>query len=174
MNFSHLDENGRARMVDVSGKPETARTAIACVMVEFEKEVFNKIINEGVSKGDIFAVAKVAAIMASKKTSELIPLCHPVFLNVCDIRFDLDHEKSAIRIYSLARTRETTGVEMEAIVSVNIAAITIYDMCKALSKKIKINRCSLLYKSGGKSAVFKNDEITAGDLKVISEWIEPV
>lgn len=170
--FSHLDENGRVSMVDVSGKKRTERTAIAAITISFEKSVFSKIIAEGVSKGDVLCIAKTAGIMAAKKTSELIPLCHPVFLSNCDIKFHADEKKCSIDIYSRARTTDLTGVEMEAIIAAQIAAATVYDMCKALSKKIKISDLSLLYKSGGKSGVFKNEDAPAEKFKCVSEWIK--
>ncbi len=169
--FSHLDEHGRVNMVDVSGKKRTERTAIATATIFFEKSVFSKIISEGVSKGDVLCIAKTAGIMASKKTAELIPLCHPVFLSNCDIKFYIDEEKHSIDIYSRAKTTDLTGVEMEAIIAVQIAAVTIYDMCKALSKKIRISDSALLYKSGGKSGIFKNEDAPAEKLERVSEWM---
>ncbi len=169
--FSHLDENGRVSMVDVSGKKRTERTAIAAVTVFFEKSVFSKIISEGVSKGDILCIAKTAGIMAAKKTAELIPLCHPVFLSNCDLKFHVNEKRSSIEIYSRAKTTDLTGVEMEAIIAAQTAAATVYDMCKALSKKIKISDLELLYKSGGKSGVFKNENAPAEKLERVSEWM---
>lgn len=169
--FTHLDENNKAKMVDVSAKIRTARTAIARITVAFDRATFKKISEEGVAKGDIFAVAKIAAIMAAKKTAELIPLCHPIFLSCCDVKFVMKKEDNEILIYSLAKTSEVTGVEMEAIIAAQTAAAAVYDMCKALSKKIKINGCELVYKSGGKSGIFKNDDIFGAALKDIEDWL---
>jgi len=169
--FSHLDEHGRVNMVDVSGKERSPRTAIAAAAIFFEKTVFAKIISEGVSKGDILCIAKTAGIMAAKKTSELIPLCHPVFLSNCDLKFYVNEKKHSIEIYSRAKTDDLTGVEMEAIIAAQIAAATVYDMCKALSKKIKISEIELLYKSGGKSGVFKNENAPAEKFGRVSEWL---
>lgn len=169
--FTHLDENNKAKMVDVSAKTRTARSAIAAITVAFDPATFKKISEEGVAKGDIFAVAKIAAIMAAKKTAELIPLCHPIFLSCCDVKFVLKKAENEILIYSLARTNEVTGVEMEAIIAAQTAAAAVYDMCKAVSKKIKITDCELVYKSGGKSGTFKNDDIFAAARKDIEDWL---
>lgn len=170
--FTHLDENNKAKMVDVSGKTRTARSAIARITVAFDRATFKKVSEEGVAKGDIFAVAKIAAIMAAKKTAELIPLCHPIFLSCCDVKFVLKNDENEILIYSLAKTSEVTGVEMEAIIAAQTAAAAVYDMCKAVSKKIKITCCELVYKSGGKSGIFKNDDIFGAALKDIEDWLE--
>jgi len=154
--FTHIGSDGKLKMVDVSGKKSSSRTAVAMVSVSFEKSVFEKIIGEGVEKGDIFCVAKTAAIMAAKKTPDLIPLCHPLMLSRCDAKFAVDSKKRAIHIFTMARTEGVTGVEMEAIVAALAAAATVYDMCKAVSKKIEIGGCSLLFKSGGKSGTYKS------------------
>lgn len=169
--FTHLDENSKAKMVDVSGKAKTARSAVARIKVVFDGVTFKKISCAGVKKGDIFAVSKIAAIMAAKKTAELIPLCHPIFLSCCDVKFVLRKETCSILVYTLAKTSETTGVEMEAIIAAQAAAAAIYDMCKAVSKKIKITDCELIYKSGGKSGIFKNDNIFEESEKDIGDWI---
>lgn len=171
MEFSHLDKNGRVKMVDVSSKQKTQRTAIAMASVRFPAECFDKIITDGVSKGDIFCIAKTAGIMGAKKTSELIPLCHPIFMASCDIKYKIDKEINVIYIYSQAKSLDYTGVEMEAIVAANIAAVTIYDMCKAVSKNIMISDCTLLYKTGGKSGIFKNENIASKHFENITEWL---
>lgn len=169
--FTHLDKDNKAKMVDVSGKIKTARAAVASIKVVFDRKTFKLITESGVAKGDIFASAKIAAIMAAKKTAELIPLCHPIFLNFCDVKFIVKKKENSILIYSLAKTMEVTGVEMEAIIAVQTAAATIYDMCKAASKKITITDCRLVYKSGGKSGGFKNEAVFEDAFEFIKEWL---
>ena len=150
-DFSHIDKNGKAAMVDVSEKNITERTAEAYAEVKVSKKVFSKIKLNEVAKGDVLTVAKIAGIQAAKKTSELIPLCHNIFISKIDLNFELNEESNTIEIYSFAKTNSVTGVEMEALTAVNIAAITIYDMCKSIDKSIKINNIHLLSKTGGKS-----------------------
>lgn len=169
--FTHLDENNKAKMVDVSAKSRTARTAVARITVAFDRATFKKISKEGVAKGDIFAVAKIAGIMAAKKTAELIPLCHPIFLSCCDVKFVLKKDENRILIYALARTFDATGVEMEAIIAAQTAAAAVYDMCKAVSKKIRIDCCELVFKSGGKSGTFKNDDVFAEAARDAGDWL---
>jgi cyclic pyranopterin monophosphate synthase len=153
--FTHLDKNGKAVMVDVSEKDTTERTAKAYGEVKTSKEVFKKIKLNEVAKGDVLTVAKIAGIQAAKKTSELIPLCHNIFISKIDISFNLNEEFSTIEITSFAKTNAVTGIEMEALTAVNIAALTIYDMCKAIDKSIEITNVHLLSKSGGKSGDYK-------------------
>lgn len=150
-DFSHIDKNGKAAMVDVSEKNITERTAEAYAEVNVSEKVFSKIKLNEVTKGDVLTVAKIAGIQAAKKTSELIPLCHNIFISKIDLNFELNEESTTIEIYSFAKTNSVTGVEMEALTAVNIAAITIYDMCKSIDKSIKINNIHLLSKTGGKS-----------------------
>ncbi|MCH7721739.1 MAG: cyclic pyranopterin monophosphate synthase MoaC [Bacteroidetes bacterium] len=150
-DFSHIDKNGKAAMVDVSEKNITERTAEAYAEVNVSEKVFSKIKLNEVAKGDVLTVAKIAGIQAAKKTSELIPLCHNIFISKIDLNFELNEESNTIEIYSFAKTNSVTGVEMEALTAVNIAAITIYDMCKSIDKSIKINNIHLLSKTGGKS-----------------------
>ncbi len=169
--FTHLNENGEAQMVDVSAKKETPRLAIATITVVFDESTFAKVREGKTAKGDMLAVAKIAAISAAKKTAELIPLCHPIFLSLCDARFFNDEKKNRIIIYTMAKTTAVTGVEMEAVIAAQTAAAAIYDMCKAVSKKIKITRCELLYKSGGKSGIFKNGRAFAAAYKHIKIWL---
>ncbi len=152
--FSHLDEEGRARMVDVGSKRETLRHAIAGCTVRLNESTFNLLKERALPKGDVLATARIAGIQAAKRTSELIPLCHPVFVSHVDISFEIDDENLSLLIKGEARTSGKTGVEMEALVAVQVAALTIYDMCKAVQKDIVITDCRLLYKSGGKSGVF--------------------
>ncbi len=169
--FTHLDQDNKASMVDVSNKIKTARAAVAAIKVVFDRETFIKVTESGVSKGDIFAVSKIAAIMAAKKTAELIPLCHPIFLSRCDAKFVVEKKDNSILIFTLAKTSEVTGVEMEAIIAAQSAAAAIYDMCKAVSKKIKITDCQLVYKSGGKSGIFKNETIFEDAFEYIKDWL---
>ncbi len=149
--LSHLDAEGRARMVDVSGKDETIREAIAEVRVIMTPETLALIERGGVAKGDVLAVARVAGIMAAKRTGELIPLCHPLPVDAVDVDFDSDADRGELRIRTRARTRARTGVEMEAMTAASVAALTVYDMCKAAEKGIRIEGLCLLEKHGGKS-----------------------
>ncbi len=149
--FSHLTENGKLHMVDVGGKPDAERVAIAKAEVIFPEEVYPKIVSQDVPKGDFLACAKVAGILAGKKTPELIPLCHPLPISQIDIEFNFIPERFAIEITARVKTVAKTGVEMEALTAVSISALTIYDMCKSLHKGIKITNIRLVYKSGGKS-----------------------
>lgn len=156
--LTHLDEKGNAVMVDVSDKNKTVREALATATVKMDKSTLSTIVNEGVKKGDVFGVARIAGIMAAKKTPELIPLCHPIFLNSVKIDFSIDENKSEITIYSTAKSYDVTGVEMEAMTGASIAALAIYDMCKAIDKGIIISEIKLMKKSGGKSGTFIREE----------------
>jgi len=149
--FSHLTEKGELHMVDVSEKPDTERVAIAKAEVIFPEEIYPRIISQDIPKGDFLACARIAGILAAKKTSELIPLCHPLPISKIDIEFNFIPEKFSIEITGSVKTVGKTGVEMEALTSVCVAALTIYDMCKSLHKGIKITNVRLIYKSGGKS-----------------------
>ncbi|NKF07825.1 cyclic pyranopterin monophosphate synthase MoaC [Clostridium gasigenes] len=152
--LTHFDESGNARMVDVSEKDKSKRVAIAVSKIRVNHETL-KLIEEGkIGKGDVLGVARVAGIMASKQTSNLIPMCHPIMISSCDIEFEIDNEKSEINIKSIVKLVEKTGVEMEALMAVTIAALTIYDMCKALDKRMVIEDTHLLKKTGGKSGEF--------------------
>lgn len=150
-NFSHTDKSGKAKMVDVSSKGQTLRTAKAFAEVQVSKEVFEKIKNNEIQKGDVLTIAKLAGIQAAKKTSELIPLCHNIFISSVDVNLSLNEKKKFVEISSFAKTTAQTGIEMETLTAVSIAALTIYDMCKALDKSITIKEIKLLSKSGGKS-----------------------
>ncbi len=152
--LSHLDKKGNAHMVNLSGKSVTYREAVAMGVVKMKKDTLTTIINEGVKKGDVLAVARVAGIMAAKKTPELIPLCHPIFINSVNIEFNIDEKKSLIQVFSTVSCEEKTGVDMEAMVSVSVACLTIYDMCKGIDKSIEIGEIKLLKKTGGKSGTF--------------------
>lgn len=149
--FSHLKSDGSLHMVDVSNKNFTERVAIAKGEVIFPQEIYDKILSQDVPKGDFLACARVAGILAAKKTGELIPLCHPLPLSQVDISFQFLQEKYALEITAKVKTVAPTGVEMEALTAVSVAALTIYDMCKALHKGIKIENIRLVYKRGGKS-----------------------
>jgi cyclic pyranopterin phosphate synthase len=149
--FSHLTEKGELHMVDVSEKLDTERVAVAKAEVIFPEEIYPQIISQDIPKGDFLACAKVAGILAAKKTPELIPLCHPLPITKIDIEFKFIPEKFAIEVTGKVKTVAKTGVEMEALIATSIAALTIYDMCKSLHKGIKITDIRLIYKSGGKS-----------------------
>ncbi len=151
MDFTHINEEGRARMVDVSGKADTERVAEARAAVRMQPETLEAIRSGGVKKGDVLAVAQVAGIMAAKQTSSLIPMCHPLMLTSVDISFDLDQDNNRIIIHSRVKTTGKTGVEMEAMTAAAVAALTIYDMAKAIDRWMVIEEVLLLEKSGGKS-----------------------
>jgi cyclic pyranopterin phosphate synthase len=149
--LSHLDESGRARMVDVTAKRETAREAVATGTVRMKPETLALIQSGGVPKGDVIGVAQVAGVMAAKRTSELIPMCHPLLLTDVDVQIRRDGQESALQITATVRSTGKTGVEMEALTAVAVAALTVYDMCKAVERGIRIDGVRLLKKSGGKS-----------------------
>ena len=149
--FTHLTRDGQIQMVDVTSKPSSERVAIAKAEVLFPEEIYPKVVAQDLPKGDFLACARIAGIMAAKKTFELIPLCHPLPITKVDIDFNFLEEKSALEITSKVKTIAQTGVEMEALTAVSVAALTVYDMCKALHKGIKITNIRLVYKSGGKS-----------------------
>jgi cyclic pyranopterin monophosphate synthase len=156
--LSHLDEQGRARMVDVSDKDTTSRTAVARGTIHMRAETLALILDDKIEKGDVFSVARVAGIMAAKKTSELIPMCHP--LNITSVEIDLTPaEKPArVEIEASVRVSGKTGVEMEAMTAVSAAGLTIYDMCKAVDREMSIGEIRLVKKSGGKSGTFIRKE----------------
>ncbi len=156
MELTHFNEQGRARMVDVSEKPQTFRVARAAATVNMAKATMDKIRAGAIGKGDVLAVAQVAGIMAAKKNSDLIPMCHPLLLTKADVSFEL--EDTALHIFSEIRCRGETGVEMEALTAVSVAALTVYDMCKAVQRDMTITDVRLLYKEGGKSGVYEAEE----------------
>ncbi len=155
--FSHLDEAGRARMVDVSAKSESVRIARVKVDVVLNAQTMALLVQKALPKGEVLGTARVAGILAAKRTAELIPLCHPLPLDFADISFEVDEAANIVHIEAEARTSAKTGVEMEALVAAQMAAATIYDMCKAVQKDIRITDCRLVYKSGGKSGLFQAD-----------------
>lgn len=149
--LTHLDEHGRARMVDVGAKDVTERIAVAAGIVTMQPETLALIISGDTKKGDVLAVARIAGIQAAKKCSDLIPLCHPLALTSVEVVFEADEVKSEIRITTTCKVVAKTGVEMEALTAASIAALTIYDMCKAVDRGMQIKEISLEQKSGGKS-----------------------
>ena len=149
--LTHFNESGHARMVDVSEKGVTLRTATAAARVLTSADTFALIKEGGIAKGDVLGVAQVAGIMAAKKTPDLIPMCHPLQITGVDIEFELDEGALAVNIEATVRCKGETGVEMEALTAASVAALTIYDMCKAAQKDIELTDISLLSKTGGKS-----------------------
>jgi cyclic pyranopterin phosphate synthase len=152
--LSHFDDQGAARMVDVSGKDETAREAVAEGFVCMLPATLSLILDRKVEKGDVFGVARIAGIMAAKKTAELIPLCHPLSLSSVDISFEPDRDKSWVQVRATVRTTDRTGVEMEALTAVSAAGLAIYDMCKAVDRAMSLTDIRLIKKTGGKSGTF--------------------
>ncbi|WP_160724914.1 cyclic pyranopterin monophosphate synthase MoaC [Bacillus sp. USDA818B3_A] len=160
-DFTHFNEEGRAKMVDVSDKPETARTALAQSSITVSEEIYEKITNHEMKKGDVLAVAQVAGVMAAKKTWDLIPMCHPIPLTGVNISFSW--EKGPNQTYQLhigvaVKTKGNTGVEMEALTAASVCALTIYDMCKAVDKGMIIGPTYLVEKTGGKNGDFQRTE----------------
>ena len=149
--LTHMDASGRPRMVDVTGKPDTQREAVAKNRVRMKASTLALIKKGGVAKGDVLAVAQLAGIMAAKQTSQIIPLCHPVIIGDIKVEFNLDEENSAVDITTTVKSTGKTGVEMEALTAAAVAALTIYDMCKAVDRGIQIENIRLIRKSGGKS-----------------------
>ena len=157
-DLTHIDERGRARMVDVGGKDETERRARAEAYVRMAPETLAMIQDEAVPKGDVIAAARLAGIMAAKRTHELIPLCHPLALSALDIEIARDTALPGLRIVAEARLRGRTGVEMEALVAVSVAALTVYDMCKAVDRGMEVTGIRLLEKSGGRSGEWRRED----------------
>lgn len=153
--LTHFDEDGRPHMVDVSGKPETARSATATARVSFAPAAFRTIRNEGVRKGDILRVAELAGVIGAKKTPDLIPLCHPLMLTSVNVSASFDDAASAIEIVATVTTKGQTGVEMEALTAASVACLTVYDMAKAVDKSMSIGPVVLAEKSGGRSGDYK-------------------
>jgi cyclic pyranopterin monophosphate synthase len=158
--LSHYDEKGRVRMVDVSEKQETAREATAHAFVKMKRATAEKIRRLKSPKGNPLEVARIAGITAAKRTSELIPLCHPLALTHVDVRAKLC--QNGVEIFSEAKTLGPTGVEMEALVAASVAALTVYDMCKALERGMEIGAVHLVSKSGGRSGTYLRDGLRAG------------
>ena len=154
--LTHFDESGQARMVDVGEKPVTDRRAVARGRIRMRGETLQLIVGGDVKKGDVLGVARLSGIMAAKRTSEFIPLCHPLSLTSVNIDFTPDTEKSEITITATIQARDRTGVEMEALVAVSTAALTIYDMCKSYDRGMTIDGIRLLEKTGGKSGDYRD------------------
>ena len=156
--MNHFDDNGNAIMVDVSGKSTTQRVAIAKGSIQVNDAVMNAVVNRTVAKGDVLGVARVAGIMATKRTPDLIPMCHPLMLNNASVDFEVDQASNTITAICTAKLTGLTGVEMEALTGVSVALLTIYDMCKAIDKTMTITNVHLVRKEGGKSGVFINEK----------------
>jgi cyclic pyranopterin phosphate synthase len=153
--FTHINQDGKANMVDVTAKEVTVRQAIAEAYVDMSPETLALIVNGQHHKGDVFATARIAGIMAAKKTSDLIPLCHPLALTKVEVNITAETDMNRVRIESLCKLSGKTGVEMEALTAASVAALTIYDMCKAIQKDMVISAVKLLEKTGGKLGHFK-------------------
>jgi len=158
MEFNHFDQAGNAIMVDVTGKEVTTRTAVAQGSIRVSAEIIEAIKNGTSKKGDVLGVARVAGIMATKRTSDLIPMCHPLSLNKCSVDFEIDDSARTVTAVCTVRTDGKTGVEMEALTGTSVALLTIYDMCKAIDKRMCIENVHLVTKQGGKSGDFNYDE----------------
>jgi cyclic pyranopterin phosphate synthase len=158
--LTHIDDQGRVRMVDVTEKRPSKRTAVAQAMVNMTAETFQRIVAGAVSKGNVLETARIAGVMAAKKTADLIPMCHPLNLTHVQVDFFPDVASHAIRIEGTARIVDQTGVEMEALTAVSVAALTIYDMCKAIDKAMTITDICLMKKTGGKSGTFLREQQT--------------
>jgi cyclic pyranopterin phosphate synthase len=153
--LTHINDKGEAQMVDVSGKANTAREASASAVVRMKKETLDLIVSGSHKKGDVLAVARIAGIQAAKKCWELIPLCHPLMLSKVTVELTPDEDNSTIEIVATAKLEGKTGVEMEALTAASIAALTVYDMCKAVDRFMRIDNVQLLEKKGGKSGHWK-------------------
>ena len=157
--LTHIDNDGRVRMVDVTEKAPTRRTAVAQAVVHMSAETFQRIDTGKISKGNVLETARIAGVMAAKRTADLIPMCHPLNLTHVQVDFTPDPATNTIRIEALARIVDQTGVEMEALTAASVAALTLYDMCKAIDKAMTISDICLLKKSGGKSGTFTREAI---------------
>lgn len=156
--LTHFDEAGNARMVDVSGKQETVREATATGNIRMSSQAYELVKNGSMSKGDVLGVARIAGVMAAKKVDQLIPLCHPLMITKINVDFRFSDADNSIDIFATVGISGKTGVEMEALTAVSVAALTIYDMCKAVDKSMVINEIRLLKKTGGKSGTYVRDE----------------
>lgn len=157
MALTHLDEQGNATMVDVSDKPMTCREARAFARISMRPETLQQILDNSLKKGDVLAVARIAGIQAAKKCADLIPLCHPLALTKVAVEFDINEELSSIDVLSYCKLTGQTGVEMEALTAASIAALTIYDMCKAIDMGMVIQQVCLLEKSGGRRGHYQRE-----------------
>lgn len=155
MEFTHFDKNGNAVMVDVTEKEVTSRTAVAEGFIRVSEEIMQAVAEQRVKKGDVLGVARVAGIMAVKQTSSIIPMCHPLLIGKCSVDFELFPEENRIKAVCMVKVDGKTGVEMEALHGVSAALLTIYDMCKAIDKRMVIQDIHLVEKTGGKSGMFR-------------------
>ena len=153
--LTHIDASGRPRMVDVTGKPDTQREAVARCLVRMKAPTLERLKKGNMAKGDVLAVAQLAGIMAAKQTPNIIPLCHSVLIGDVKVEFSLDEENGAVEITTAIKSLGKTGVEMEALTATAITALTIYDMCKAVDRGMKIENLRLIRKSGGKSGIIE-------------------
>lgn len=158
MNFTHFDAQGNAVMVDVGEKSETKREALACGTIKMNEECFYKVLSGTTAKGDVLGTARIAGIMGAKKTSALIPLCHPLSLSSVTIDYETDEAQKEITVFCRTKTTGKTGVEMEALTGVQITLLTIYDMCKAIDKRMEMHSIHLCHKTGGKSGDFSYEQ----------------
>lgn len=158
-DFTHFNHSGRARMVDVSDKDTTARTAVAYGRVLVNQDTFALIRSGGLKKGDVLTTAQIGGIMGAKRTADIIPMCHNITLSGVDIEFSMDEATPAVEIIATTQCAGQTGVEMEALTAVSVAALTVYDMCKAVQRDMVIDKICLLRKSGGKSGEFVREDI---------------
>lgn len=156
--LSHFDTGGNARMVDVGAKSETERVAVASATVLMQPATLALIRDKKAAKGDVLAVAQLAGIMAAKRTPDLIPLCHPLSLSAVEVKLSLDADRHSVDIEATCKLKGRTGVEMEALTAVSVAALTVYDMCKAVDRGMVISEVKLVHKSGGKSGTFDRDQ----------------
>jgi cyclic pyranopterin phosphate synthase len=154
-DLTHIDKDGNAVMVDVSAKPATERVATAKGSIVMQPETLARISAGGIKKGDVLGIARIAGIMAAKRTHELIPLCHPLALTSVAVDFVADTKRSAVNIVATVKVNGPTGVEMEALTAASVAALTVYDMCKAIDRGMTISDIRLVHKSGGKSGTFE-------------------
>jgi cyclic pyranopterin phosphate synthase len=157
LELTHLDSEGRARMVDISLKSDTERIAVAQGKITMQKETLELILAGNMPKGDVLAVARVAGIMGAKKTSDVIPMCHPIMMTGCKVYFRANPDEHSIEIQGIAKTTGKTGIELEALTAVSMAALTIYDMCKAVDRGMMISDIRLVHKAGGKSGEFNRE-----------------
>lgn len=166
--WTHLDAQGRARMVDVGAKESTARQAIAQGFISMQPATLQAIVAQQVAKGDVLQVARIAGIMAAKHTATLIPMCHPLELTNVEVHLMPEPESTRVRIEARVQNIGRTGVEMEALTAVTVAALTVYDMCKSLDRGMCVSNVELLYKSGGKSGVYAHPQYTVPPQETIS------
>lgn len=159
MEITHINEEGRAKMVDVSEKADTVREAVAIGYVSMKRETLERIKEGTISKGDVLSVAQVGGIMGAKSTPQIVPMCHPIMISGCNINFKMDFDNKRIQITATTKTVGKTGIEMEALTAVSTAALTIYDMCKAIDRGMVINNIMLIKKTGGKSGIFERKEL---------------